>query len=384
MNILAFKAIQLSSGVYIVAAHEEDKNNSCILLCIAKDGSQLWQKELPASIHRVTDITPTADTNFLIAAYNDSDLTQVFVEKYNVKGSLIWSNSFVFPPLGLVALVVTSADNGSIIMATTSGFTGIVSNTYFLTLNSAGQLITTLPIAGLDPTIGCFPMSILKQNDGYIISGYYNNISGNYYQYPYDYFCLKTDLNGAMVWKYLDTLNIMYLHQQKYILFNIYSSDNSGNGLIQLLTKTDSTTESFLYVGQGDDVGNIGQTCIGYTCANFFNSSSGKLTATKVLLPDSFNNHPLIAPSPDNGQIIAVTTNVNSSQTYYNSHILLVKTDAGLNVAWKQQLPIPDPAKAVAVFANTDGTYVVIAQVQSFNKFSDFAFIKTDDNGILK
>ena len=73
--------------------------------------------------------------------------------------------------------------------------------------------------------------------------------------------------------------------------------------------------------------------------------------------------------------------NIYVYDTYYPTHTTLLKLDQNLNQQWVQSLNFPYTSSPFGVFQASDGGYIIFAMFQSFNNYTDLAYIKTDAHG---
>jgi len=191
---------QTSDGGYIVTGMTNSFGAELcdmLLLKIDANGEQVWVKTIGGSDYDSGNcVKQTSDGGFIIIGETSSygNNGDVYLVKTDNLGNIEWSQTFGGNGWDVGYSVQQTSDNGYIISGRYENDDGNV-NVYLLKTNSSGKEIWSQDFGGIDYDEGyCVQQT---SDGGYLIVGLYTDPK----YYDPDIYLIKTDDSGNMVWK---------------------------------------------------------------------------------------------------------------------------------------------------------------------------------------
>jgi hypothetical protein len=381
-NMVGYQGIKLNNNTFVAAAQGTDSFDlSGYLLCVDRFCNKQWQVQLPHGV-LFSSIAATSDGGFVVGGYSPFDLlfddggyygasnsSTVYLIHFNSSGVATWTDSLNEPYI-TGSLALCTAGDGSIEVATVWGVPDSQFNINLINVSLAGQVNSIKQIDNGDEDSIYTPQRIVAAGNDFIITGPLRVVDTSGYN-SFGTFTLRTANTGSTLWQYTTIGSGSYKLGEDICV-------GSGSSII---VANDSENDSANYNG-GNETYRGNELLIPlYTISfDFFDASSGNLTKTMVYPTENVSWMPFISSTSDNGCMIVATNNIS----FYQWHVMMMKTDGAGNQQWQQTINIPYPARAFGAIQTDDGGYMVFATVQTFgSNTNSIAFIKTDANGKL-
>jgi len=165
------------------------------------EGNLLWERTFggPKSEYGWA-MAPTPDGGYVLAGQTNSfgqGDKDGYLIKVNADGEEIWNQTFGGPKEDRLYSIDQGADNGFILVGTTTSFGAGNRNAYLVKTNDSGELAWTQVFGEDQDDVG---HSVRQTTDGgYIVTGY----TGSFGAKNYDTWLIKTDKAGALQWQKL-------------------------------------------------------------------------------------------------------------------------------------------------------------------------------------
>lgn len=225
-NDIASSVVQTPDGGYIVAGGAVSFDVNVVgnhgeedvwVLKLDSQGQLEWGKTFGGSLNeRAESIVPTLDGNYLLAGYSESfddDVNDNFGDfdywaiKIDINGNLLWENNFGGSQSDFCFDAKTTSDGGFILVGSTfSNNQNVNSNNGFydywvIKIDASGNLVWENNFGG---TLEERAYSVIVlPNDGAIIAGTSNSsdfdVNGNFGNY--DFWIIRVDASGNMIWE---------------------------------------------------------------------------------------------------------------------------------------------------------------------------------------
>jgi len=302
--------VQLSNNSIIVI--NDNDNGSCILTSVDfANGDTLWTKVVSGidyigGTFRIA-ATATNDGGFAITSFNLGLAVKVFITKYDASGNQLWYKEYA--PVGssitIGSSITQTSDNGFLVVGiSASSGSG---NIYCFKTDASGDSLWTRVYDGGSDDIGWYG----KETDdgGFIIVG--GKAGGVTGAIGYDYWLIKTDINGDTLWTRTyggnkqDEAWCVEVLSDGYLISGETQSFGEG-GTDVWLVRTNNTGDTLWTKTYGGDQDECGRICKKTTDNGFiiagFTKSFGAGGADFYLLKTN-----------SSGQIVGVPTIVNNN-----------------------------------------------------------------------
>ncbi len=290
-----------------------------------------------------------------------------------------------------------TADNGFILVGTTSSFGAGGADIYLIKLNADGDTLWTRTYGGANDEYGS---SVTQTSDGgYIISGNTKSfgVAGK------DAYLIKTDMNGNVLWSktYGSTGNdygnkVLQTTDGGYIVAGTTESVGNGNYNVYLI-KTNSDGDTLWtksYGGSLEDDGNfiqqtsdggfilVGTTFSfgsgGYDIYVIKTNESGDTTWTKTY-GGTIDDYGFSVKQIAGGDYLVTGTTNSFGAGSFDCYLMQLNPIGG--VVWIKTYGGTGWDNGYSILQTTDNGFLVLGQSFSFGIASDIYLIKTDEVG---
>ncbi len=340
-------------------------------------------------------IQQTSDGGYIMGGSDSANVGQdrdVFLVKTDANGDTLWARSYGTSGIEYGQYAIETIDGGYIVVGTS--YNGDW-NVYLVKTNAGGDTLWTKTLGGAFDDEANF---VQNTNDGnVIIAGYTNSAgAGNY-----DYFLLKMDLAGTILWSntygtVADELayTVKQTLDKGYIIAGAAFAPN--NTIDAYCIKTDSmgVEQWSKYYGtllldwgymmtQTRDSGYVitGYIEQGAATDAFLirTNSSGDTLWTRTYGGGSYESGLSVIEAVDSGYVITGSVYSGSQGA---GDAMLLKTDTSGNIVFCHSFGGPADDNSTAIDVTSDGGYVIGAYTKSLT-FGPYQFylIKTDSAG---
>lgn len=351
---------QTSDGGYIVSGYTGSTDGDVTghqgawdywVIRLDSSGNLIWQKALGGSdIDYARSIQQTADGGFIVAGLtssNDGDVTGAYYSgdfwlvKLNASGDLQWQKVLGGGSLDFAYSVQQTSDGGYILAGQSSSNNGDVtgnngaSDFWVVKVDATGNLMWQKSLGGSAIDIA---RSVQQTTDGgYIVAGetYSNNGDVTGHQGAWDYWVVKLDNSGSLIWeKTLGGSDHDYAQSVQqttdggYIIAG-YSSSTDGD-ISQNIGNDD------FWVVKLDDTGNL-----------LWEKSLGSLEEDRAYS---------IHQTTDGGYLVGGYTNPNTGNS---GNYLMIRIDDTGNLLWQKELGGTGTDRADSVKQTMDEGYII-------------------------
>jgi hypothetical protein len=344
-------------------------------------------------------VQQTLDGGYIISGYTESfgpGQRSVYLIKTDALGDTLWTKTYGGPYYDYGYFVQQTPDNGYIIVGATQYVQGGQFDVYLIKTDADGNMLWSRTYDGPDPGHNDAGEFLQPTSDGgYIISGGTERLDGYY-----DYYLIKTDGNGDIIWtKTYGAADVSETGREVQITSDggyIVVGDSMGLTNHQVyLVKTDSLgnllwTRS--YGGSGFDWGHsVKETPDGgYIIAGTFNMYDAWLIKTDPLGDTLWtrrygsSGYPMdcarsVQLTADGGYILAGWTNSFGAGSF---DIYLVETAPWGDTLWTRTYGGTSSDLGQWLQPTSDGGYIIVGYTESFGAGGrDVYLIKTDSSG---
>lgn len=357
----AFSIQQTIDDGYVVAGttHSNDGDVSgnhgltdFWIIKIDDNGDTTWTKTVGGSgWDGSRSIQQTLDGGYIVAGYTTSITTpwneDCFVVKLDVSGEFEWSKTIDESNNDRANSIQQTSDGGYVV----AGGTGIVGDCWVIKLNSSGQVTWSKVYGG---TLFDVAYSIKQTTDGgFIIAGGTQSKCGNEPEnqdhYDSDYFVIKLDIDGNIVWSKC-----------------LGGSGDEGAQSIQ-----QSNDGGYIVCGSTlSDDGNVPENHGRSDYWIIKLNSEGQITWLKVYGGSEDDWASSIQQTCDGGYIISGQTKSNDgdvSGSHGNYDFWVVKIDSNGDIDWTKTLGGSSNENATSILQTSEGKYVVAGYTRSNN-----------------
>ena len=318
------------------------------------NGTIEWQKSLGGSSDDVANsIQQTNDGGYIVAGYtfsNNGDVSgnhgssDCWIVKLNANGSLAWQKTFGGTGNDYAKSITQTNDNGFVIAAYSASNDGNVTGNHgntdywILKLDAAGTLQWQKSLGGTAQDVAT---GIQQTDDGYVVAGWSNSNNGDITgaHGDMDYWIVKLDLNGNLVW-------------QK-------SLGGSSNDQVFSITKNNEEE----YIVAGLSASNDGDVTENHD-SDFWIvklSASGNIIWQKTLGGSGVDRASDIIPV-NGGYVVAGWTEASNGDVSENQggwDYWITKIDFSGNLIWQKTLGGSGNDQAYSIQPSLDGGYFV-------------------------
>ncbi len=361
-----------------------------------------WQKSLGGtSSDDAYSIQQTSDGGYIVAGIshsNDGDVTgnhgglDYWVIKLDANGNIIWQKCLGGTTQDEAYSIQQTSDGGYIVAGRSKSTDGDVTGNHggldywVIKLDANGNIIWQKCLGGTEDD---FVNSIQQTSDGgYIVAGFSESNDGdvtgnhkkyeNYYFYYYDYWVVKLDANGNIIWqKSLGGTHYDYAQ----------SIQQTSDGGYIVAGKSLSN--------DGDVTGNHGGWAYDdYWVGDYWVvklDTSGDIIWQKCLGGTEDEWAYSIQQTSDGGYIVAgcsLSTDGDVTGNHGGLDYWVIKLDANGNIIWQKSLGGTSWDTAYSIQQTSDGGYIVAGgshstdgDVTGNHGGSDYWVIKLDANG---
>ena len=331
---VAYSMQQTSDNGYVIAGYTSSFGAGGADFWLVKtdsNGNSQWNKTYGGlSKDEAYSVEQTNDEGYIIAGRTSSfgvDMSDFWLVKTNSNGEEIWNKTYGGSRLDDAYSVQQTIDGGYIAAGSTNSFGSGYKDFWLVKTDPNGEMQWNKTYGGIYDDIA---YSVQQTNDeGYIICGYTGTLAG--YE---DFWLVKTDSNGNMVW------NKTYGGENSEYAY--FVQQTSDNGYILAGSTYSSGTEFDMWLVKTDSSGNM----------QWNKTYGGSLDEEAYA----------VRQTSDGGYIITGFTDSFSD----NRDIWLIKTDSSGNVEWSQTYGGTREDEAYAVQQTSDGGYIIAGTTYSF------------------
>lgn len=327
---------QLSDGGYIIGGNNWS-TEKIYLTKIDHDGNVLWTKNLGDNSYQIlTAMQQTTDGGYIMAGVTYlNGAYKYYIIKADSNGDKIWSKTFGDSSQNELYDVKQIADGGYIVV----GFINEnYRDVYLAKLDNNGNILWSKTFGDVGGGEVGFKVFQTADN-GYIIGGIDSGVNNS--QYDDDYYLLKTDSSGDLIWS------------------NVFGSDSDD----QRLTDFQPTADG-------------GYFLIGY----------GYSPYGSYLVKTDSNGNELWSKNYSNIAILAAKQTADGGYIMVgNPSIYLLKTDSNGNELWSKSYSDVGIQESKSIIQTSDGGYIIAGlSGDSDETYYDSYIIKTDANGNIE
>jgi hypothetical protein len=191
----AYHIINCSSGGYAVVGYKTGAGfvKDIYVLRLNSLGDTIWAKQYGTpAIEEGSSIKETQDSNFVISYFDGNDSTGIL--KIDSIGNLLWWKKYKIDSGAYFKDVSILSLGGYLLSGVVQTGAGLVSQAIIMRTNLNGDSLWTKKFGGIG---GDEFYEAQQTMDGNIIAG---GISGTSVSSPYNFYLVKTDLNGDTLW----------------------------------------------------------------------------------------------------------------------------------------------------------------------------------------
>jgi hypothetical protein len=306
-------------------------------------GNVLWNKTYGGpSNDRAHSVVQTSDGGYALAGYTYSFSTGGALDFWLIKtdsaGNIVWSHTYGGAGHDCAYSMVQTSDGGYALAGETGSYGAGDGDFYLVKTDTDGTMQWNMTYGGTD--YDCANSMVQTDDGGYALAGQTNSFGGTY-----DFWLVKTDANGDLLW------NKTYRDP---------AGGNRANCVIQTSDGGYALTGLQSYVGQfvlvkTDASGNVE-----------WNQTYGGPFGEEAFS---------VIQTSDRGYALAGET---FSFGAGESDFWLVKTDSAGNMQWNQTYGGPGRDRAYSVVQTSDGEYALAGETFSFGAgYLDFWLVKT-------
>jgi hypothetical protein len=291
-------------------------------------------------------VQQTSDGGYIVAGYTYGDILLI---KTDANWNLQWAKTFGGMDDDLAYSVQQTSDGGYIVAGFTSSFGAGGWDIFLMKTDASGNLQWAKTFGGMNDDLA---YSVQQTSDGgYILAGY----TGSFGAGDYDFFLIKTDANGNIIWA--KTYGGIYYD----LAYSVQQTSDGG----------------YIVAGETWSFG------AGYLDIFLIKTdASGNVQWAKTYGGTGWDGANSVQQTSDGGYIVAGYTRSFGAGGY---DIFLIKTDANGNIIWAKTYEGTDSDWAYSVQQTSDGGYILAGLTRSFGAGGwDIFLIKTDANGNLQ
>jgi hypothetical protein len=392
-NDYGYSAKQTPDGGYIVAGTAASTNfnvtgnhggNDYWVVKLNAAGSIVWQKTYGgADDDDAKDIQLTPDGGYIVAGNTYStngDITlnngqnDYWVVKLDSNGNIVWQKTLGGESYDYAESITLTNDGGYAIAGYSFSVGGNVTGNHgffdywIVKLDSNGNLVWQNALGGTDVE-EAYSIRLTTDN-GFIVAGSTyspnsGNVTGNHGTNTRDYWIVKLNANGSLVW-------------QKALGGSI----NDAAYDVQQTTDGGYIVAGYAQSNNGDVTNNHGS--LDYWIVKL--DSNGNLIWQKALGGSSSDWAYSIAQTTDGGFVVTGYTSSNNGDVTGNNGAFdysTMKLDANGNLVWQKSLGSTDDDTAFDVLQTTDGGYLLTGSaganggnVTGNHGFNDYWIVK--------
>lgn len=197
--------LQTNDGGYIITGNTMPFYGSDYNVCLIKtdtNGNLLWLQTYGGPDDDYSySVKQTTDGGYITVGFTNSygaGLYDIYLVKTDVNGGLLWTKTFGGASNDYGYSVCQTADGGYIVVGSTNGFGGPLSESvYLIKTNENGTLLWSKTFGGVSATVFSGSDILQTIDGGYLIGGLTYECSAG----GTDILLIKTDLNGNVLWE---------------------------------------------------------------------------------------------------------------------------------------------------------------------------------------
>ncbi|MFH2111222.1 MAG: CARDB domain-containing protein [Candidatus Bathyarchaeota archaeon] len=342
----AYDVVQTSDGGYLVAGGTKSYGAGLTDLWVMRtdgQGELLWEKILGGAKDDVAySITSLAGGDYLLAgstASYGSGSSDVWVLKINDEGEVLWNITLGGPKNDIGREIITTADDGFIIVGDTSSYGAGWSDVWLIKMNADGSVSWNQTYGGSANDSG---RSVKETSEGYVIAGNSDSFGSNLVEG----YIVKADAEGNLVWEktfggssddYAESVEL--LADEGYLVTGYTTSTGTGESDVWLFSLSgdgDLVDETFYGGSMRDRMYQVhatsdgGYILVGFTWS-FGSGGNGyliKITMEQPKKPAEFklSNLAVSPTTVETGKTVTVSvtvTNVGEETGSHKAELLL-------------------------------------------------------------
>ncbi|MFH1196979.1 MAG: T9SS type A sorting domain-containing protein [bacterium] len=310
------------------------------------EGNEIWSKTFGTTAFEYGNtITALSSGGYAVAGYSSASGSKDFyIVKIDNDGNEIWSKTFGGESLDIATCIDETQDGGLIINGYTGNETAGENDMYVVKLNSAGELVWDKKFGDTSNESGA---SVIENTDGSLLI---LGSTGSYGATNLDYFLVKTDAQGNLLWK------------------KNYNRSNFDIGSF-MIPYSDG---DFILIGSGDKHG-----------SDFMDAVAIKVDkdGTKKWLKyfDNYNFYDYGAAACEDDSSNIIICGNTKSNIAMNTDVYLIKLNASGSTIWKKAIDLSKTDWTNSVLSLNNDIYVLGQTNSTGNGSYDMMLMKLND-----